>query len=31
MVVEQYWNSVWIERDLSVLGDLYTDPTIRHT
>ena len=30
-VVQQYWESVWIERDLSVLGDLYTDPTIRHT
>ncbi len=31
MVVQQYWQSVWIERDLSVLGDLYTDPTVRHT
>lgn len=30
-VLQRYWNSVWIERDLSVLGDLYTDPTIRHT
>ena len=30
-VVQRYWESVWIERDLSVLGDLYTDPTIRHT
>ena len=30
-VVQQYWTSVWIDRDLSVLGDLYTDPTIRHT
>ncbi len=30
-VVQQYWQSVWIERDLSVLGDLYTDPTVRHT
>lgn len=30
-VVNRYWHNVWIERDLSVLGDLYTDPTIRHT
>lgn len=30
-VVQRYWNSVWIERDLSALSDLYTDPTIRHT
>lgn len=30
-VVQRYWKSVWIDRDLSVLGDLYTDPTIRHT
>lgn len=30
-VLERYWRSVWIERDLSVLGDVYTDPTIRHT
>lgn len=30
-IVDRYWRSVWIERDLSVLGELYTDPTIRHT
>lgn len=30
-VLRRYWESVWIERDLSVLSDLYTDPTIRHT
>ncbi len=30
-VVRRYWDHVWIKRDLSVLGELYTDPTIRHT
>ncbi len=29
--VLNYWTKVWVERDLSVLGDLHTDPTIRHT
>lgn len=30
-VVRRYWDHVWIKRDLSVIGDLYTDPTTRHT
>ena len=30
-IVLNYWTKVWVERDLSVLGDLHTDPTIRHT
>lgn len=30
-IVHNYWTDVWIRRDLSVLGDLYTDPTMRHT
>ena len=30
-IVRRYWEHVWIRRDLSVLGDLYNDPTIRHT
>ena len=30
-VVRNYWMHVWVDRDLSVLGDYYTDPTIRHT
>ncbi len=30
-IVRNYWTQVWIERDLSVLGEYYTDPTIRHT
>ena len=30
-VVEHYWRHVWLERDFSVLGDSYTDPTVRHT
>ena len=30
-IVRNYWTKVWIERDLSVLGELHTDPTVRHT
>lgn len=30
-IVLNYWTKVWVERDLSVLGELHTDPTIRHT
>lgn len=30
-VVRRYWDDVWLQRDLSVLGDLYTEPTVRHT
>jgi hypothetical protein len=30
-IVRNYWTYVWVDRDLSVLGDYYTDPTIRHT
>lgn len=30
-IVHNYWHRVWVERDLSVLADYYTDPTIRHT
>ena len=30
-LVDRYWQNVWIERDLDVIGELYTDPTVRHT
>lgn len=30
-IVERYWEHVWIRRDLSVIEELYTDPTVRHT
>lgn len=30
-LVDRYWQNVWIERDLDVIDELYTDPTIRHT
>lgn len=30
-VVNRYWTRVWLERDLSVIAESYTDPTVRHT
>lgn len=30
-IVHRYWNRVWLERDLTVLAESYTDPTTRHT
>ena len=30
-IVHRHWTRVWLERDLSALGELYTDPTIRHS
>ena len=30
-IVHRYWTSVWLERDLSVVAESYTDPTVRHT
>ncbi|MGI9644010.1 MAG: nuclear transport factor 2 family protein [Ilumatobacteraceae bacterium] len=30
-VVRSYWDRVWIERDVDAVGDLFTDPSMRHT
>ncbi len=30
-LVDRYWRNVWIDRDLSVIDELYTNPTTRHT
>lgn len=30
-VVRDYWQKVWVERDLDALTDLVTDPCLRHT
>lgn len=30
-IVHRYWTRVWLERDLTVIAESYTDPTVRHT